>query len=175
VFWLTPRRGGGWTALFPPGGVTDLLDLPARLRGVLEKPDFSDAVVARLFPPAYRDDPRANDEYQGLLRDDLRRRKLEGVEAFERTLGARRERKAVFGVKLTEVELTDEDLTLWLGFLHDMRLLIGTRLDLTDDGWQDDMPPGPEGDEHRLLHRLAYIEESIVEALRDSEKLDRLG
>jgi hypothetical protein len=175
MFWMIRRKGGGWTALFPPGGAEDLVGLPGRLRAVLEKPDFGDKVVARLFPQAFRDDPEAEAEYQGLLREDLLRRKIEGVEAFARTMDHRRERKVLFGVRLIEVALTDEELTLWLGFLHDMRLLIGTRLDITDEGWQEDVPAGPEGEEYRLLHRLAYMEEAILEALREAERLERLG
>jgi hypothetical protein len=174
MIFLRRRKGGGWTAVLPPGSLELLEGLPRRLREVLEKPDFGDAVVARLFPQAYRHDPEAEAEFQRLLRDDLLRRKLDGIEAFERTLGGRRERNALFGLRIgrfAEVDLTDEDLALWLGFLHDMRLLIGTRLDITDESWEKEIPRGPEAEEHLLLHALAYMEEKILEALRKAEGL----
>ncbi len=172
MIWITRRKPAGWSVWFPPGGVADLEELPRELRAVLEKPDFSDAVVARLFPQAYRDDAEKEAEYQRLLRDDLLRRKLEGVEAFERTLRGRKEKK-MLGLALTRVDLTEEDLALWLGFLHDMRLVIGTRLDITDETWEKGVDPAdPHAGELLLLHRLAFIEEAILEALRESEKLE---
>jgi hypothetical protein len=169
---LRKRKDGGWTAILPPGSVEVLEKLPGRLRAVLEKPDFGDQVVARLFPQAYRDDPEAEAEYGRLMRDDLLARKLEGIDSFERTFAGRRERKGLLGTRIGrffEVDLSGEDLTLWLGFLHDMRLLIGTRLDITDESWEREIPEGPEAEEHMLLHALAYMEEAILEALRKAE------
>jgi len=174
MFWMLKRKEG-WTAVFPSGGEEDLEKLPARLRAVLEKGDLADRATARLFPPAYRDDPKAEEDYQHLLRDDLLRRKLEGVEAFERTFRARRHRKFLFGVKLVEIDLSDEDLSLWLGFLHDMRLVIGSALDITDETWERGIPDGPDAAEYALLHRLAVMEESILAALREAEDLHRFG
>ncbi len=171
MIWISKKKDGGWTVWFPAGEVTDLARLPGELRKVLESPDFSSQVIARLFPQAYRDDPEREAEYQRLLRDDLLRRKLEGVESFERTLAGRKETKKLFGFSLVQVELADEDLTLWLGFLHDMRLVIGTRLDITDESWERKIDPrDPHAEEFLLLHRLAYIEETIIQALRKSEK-----
>jgi hypothetical protein len=171
---LRKRKDGGWTAILPPGSVELLEKLPGRLRAVLEKPDFGDKVIARLFPQAYRDDPEAEVEYQRLLRDDLLQKKLDGIDSFERTLKGRREKKGLLGTRIgrfAELDLSGEDLTLWLGFLHDMRLLIGTRLDITDESWEREIPSGPEAEEHLLLHVLAYMEEAILEALRKSDGL----
>jgi hypothetical protein len=148
---LRKRKDGGWTAILPPGSAEVLEKLPCRLRAVLEKPDFGDKVIARLFPQAYRDDPEAEAEYQRLLR---------------------REKKGLLGTRIgryAEVDLSGEDLTLWLGFLHDMRLLIGTRLDITDESWEREVPSGPEAEEHLLLHLLAYMEEAILEGLRKAD------
>ena len=166
------RKGRGWTVWLAAGAVPELLKLPARLREVLKKPDFADTVVARLFPPAYGKDPQAEAEYQHLLREDLLQRKLKGVESFERTLERRQEVKLLLGPPLVQVDLAEEDLSLWLGFFHDMRLLIGTRLDITDESWERRIDPrDPDAEELILLHGLAYLEEAIVEALRGSEKL----
>jgi hypothetical protein len=172
MIWITRRKPAGWTVWFPPGGIADLVKLPGEMRRILEKRDFADKVTARLFPQAYRDDPEAEAEYQRLLRDDLLGRKLEAVDAFERTLRARKE-KSLFGLGLVRVDLGDEDLTLWLGFLHDMRLVVGTRLDITDETWERGVDPeDPNADELLLLHRLAFIEEAIIGALRETEKLE---
>jgi hypothetical protein len=172
MIWISKRKKGGWTLWFPAGEVTDLVKLPGELRKILQKPDFSDRLVARLFPPAYQDDPDAEAEYQHLLREDLLQRKLEGIEAFDRTLRKRRENRLPFGLSMVEVDLTDGDLTLWLGFLHDMRLVIGTKLDITDESWEEEIDPGdPDAGEYQMLHRLAYLEEAILQALRKAENL----
>lgn len=176
MMWLTRRKPSGWTAWFKPDGMAALEGLPASMRSLLKDIDFADAAVRRLFPPAFREDPEAEEEYQSLLREDLVRRKLEAVEAFERTLAGRRERKLLFGSALIEVDLGDEDLTFWLGFLHDMRLVIGTRLDVTDASWQRSIAPSdPHAAEMLLLHHLAAMEEMILRALRKMERLELLG
>jgi hypothetical protein len=173
MMWITRRKTGGWTVLLPGGELKDLEKLPADLRKLLESPDFSSAVVRRLFPAAYLDDPRAEAELQGLLREDLVRKKMEGVEAFERTLRARREKRIFRGLVLVEVDLTDEDLALWLGFLHDIRLTIGNRLDITEDLVEKRIDPRhPHAREMELLHRLAWLEELILQALREAEKIE---
>lgn len=166
------------------GEVTELLRLPARLREVLEKPDFSSKVMERLFPRAFSEDPEAEADYQGLLRHDLLRQKLEGVAAFEKSLGSRKEFKLPPDLlarlelgeedfHLVQLDLADEDLSFWLGFFHDLRLLIGTKLDVTDESWEEEIDPrDPEAAEIGLLHRLAYFEETIVQALREAERLE---
>jgi len=173
MIWISKKKGGGWTIWFAAGEISELEKLPDELRKVLTNPDFSRSVIARLFPQAYRHDPEREAEFQRLLRNDLLQRKLEGVEAFEKTLAARRETKKLLGFSLVQVDLAAEDLTLWMGFFHDMRLVIGTRLDITDQSWEKGVDPrNPRAEEFNLLHKLAYIEETIIQALRKSEKFE---
>lgn len=168
---VSKKDKGGWTVWIATGGHLHLGNLPERLRAILDKPDFSDSVVRRLFPQAYRDDPEAEAEYQRLLRDDHIRQKVAAVEAFERTLASGQEIE-IDGNTILAVDLIDEDLTHWLGFLHDMRILIGTRLDITEDNWHEKFSPDdPNADEWILLEWLSYIEEHIVDAVRDAEGL----
>jgi uncharacterized protein DUF2017 len=173
MIWISRKKDGGWAVWFASSEISDLEKLPGQLRGVLANPDFSSKVIARLFPQAYRDDPEREAEFQRLLRDDLLQRKLEGVAAFERTLANRKETRKLLGFSLVQVDLTGEELTLWMGFFHDMRLLIGTRLDITDESWQQEIDPrDPRAGEFNLLHKLAYIEETVIQALRKAEKWD---
>ncbi len=172
MIWISKKKKGGWTLRFPAGEVTDLESLPGKLRQILQKPDFGDKVVARLFPQAFPNNEQAEAEYQELLREDLLQRKLEGIEAVEKTLKKRRKGKSLSFVPMVQVDLTDEDLTLWLGFLHDMRLVIGTRLDITDESWGEDVDlDHPQAEELLMLHRLAYLEEVIIQALRKAENI----
>ena len=89
--WIRKKKGGGWKVWLVAGEVSELMGLPARLREALGTPDFSSKVVERLFPHAFTDDPEAEEEYQRLLRKDLLRQKLEGVEAFEKSFQSRKE------------------------------------------------------------------------------------
>jgi len=170
---MTQTEEGGWTAWIATTDTFSLDKLPDQLRSVLEEPDFSDAVVSRLFPAAYTNDPDAEREYQRLLRDDLVRQKMETLETVERHLNTAEKVDTPIGTVLV-VQLTGEDLALWLGFLHDMRTLLGTRLNIEEDDWHDDFSPeDPDASEWVTLEWLSYLEEHILDALRQSEGLGR--
>ena len=147
-------------------------ELPDRLQRLLERPDFSTRVMERLFPQAYRDDAEAEEEYRDLLRSDILRNKLEAVETFRRTLEASERVDMGFGA-VVAVRLREEELALWVGFLHDIRVVIGTALDITDDDWSFHIPDdGPESDEWRLLEWLTVLEGELLEALARSDPLE---
>jgi hypothetical protein len=172
VFFIQKTEEGGWILLAVESECPLLFEMPARLRRLLEKPDFSDRIVARLFPQAYPDDPSAEAEFQKLLRNDLVARKLECAAAVEKVL-ARRKRHQAKDVTIAELHLRGEDLAHWLGFLHDSRLTIGTALDIDTEGWEGDLDPdAPDFDERLLLNQLSYLEEIIVQAMREAEGLD---
>lgn len=137
-----------------------LKSLPERIRRLLTDPDFSDRTVLRLFPRAYRD-PAKDREYRRLLGEDLLRRKLAGVEAFEKSLRRMR-------VKQLRAEITvrAEDYDLWLGFVNDMRLVLGTELEIEEDDWSDDAfdASHPRAEDLALLHYLSWLEEELLQA-----------
>jgi hypothetical protein len=107
--------------------------------------DEDDASLRRLFPPAYNEDPEFDAEYQRLMREDLVDRRRAALATMVRTLDSS--------------ELSEEELTGWLGALNDFRLVLGTQLDVTEDDLFIDTP------EHALYHYLGYLEESVVSAL----------
>ena len=72
--------------------------------------------MRRLFPTAYHDDPERDREYQQLVRDELLERRLAALATVEATAAAD--------------ELDEEQLTGWLTALNDLRLVLGTRLDV---------------------------------------------
>jgi hypothetical protein len=128
----------------------DLLrTLPAQLRDLLST---DDPALARLFPPAYLDDPERADEYRRLMRDDLLASHTASLETLEATAEA--------------TELDDEQLTAWMGALNDLRLVLGTRLDVSED--MDD-EPFPEDDPRAYLwalyRHLSLLQEWVVTAL----------
>ncbi len=73
----------------------------------------------RLFPVAYVDEENLEAEYQSLMRDDLLRHRLEQLELLEETL--------------SRDQVTEEQLDAWIGSVNDLRLVLGTRLDVSEE------------------------------------------
>lgn len=125
----------------------------------------SDPVLARLFPDGYRDDPDAAAELRALTEDDLRTQKLENVNTLLATLP----------LDGGPIRLDSEQAEAWLLALNDARLVVGTRLEVTDDtDILDELdeavlrdPTGPRVFALSVYQLLGYLQESLVEALAD--------
>lgn len=129
-----------------------LRSLPAQLRSLLHDDDRSDPAIQRLFPPAYRDNEEFEAEYQELMRDDLLDKRKAALATFEDSLDAD--------------ELTEEQLLAWMGAVNDLRLVLGTRLDVTEDNYVDGLPPGdPRVPAFELFMYLGILMEQFVEAV----------
>jgi hypothetical protein len=123
--------------------------LPTQLREIL---DTDDPSLRRLHPPAYQDDPERDAEYRRLVRDDLLRQRLQALEVMEATIDAG--------------TLDQEQMTAWLGAINDFRLVLGTRLDVTEEMYQEGIPPeDPRAATFALYQYLGWLEEQVVSAL----------
>ena len=80
-----------------------------------------DPALARLFPQAYTDDDEASGEFRKFAEPDLRIRKVSDA------------KRAIDTLAPGPVSLTHEDALAWLGALNDLRLVLGTRLDIGSD------------------------------------------
>lgn len=128
---------------------TMLRSLPGQLRDLL---DTNDPAIARLFPPAYSDDPEREDEYRRLMKDELLSRRLEALALLEETAGADR--------------LTEEQLLVWMRVINDLRLVVGTMLDVKEDDDPDTIDPDdPQAPMRVLYWYLSALLQSIIEAL----------
>jgi len=126
-----------------------LAGLPGQMRDLL---DTDDPALERLYPPAYLTDDEKNEEYRRLMRGDLTASRLGALDVLEATLGDER--------------LTEEQLGAWMGAVNDVRLVLGTRLDVTEDLYETGLPDGdPREAAFQLYGYLGYLLESIVEAL----------
>jgi hypothetical protein len=127
--------------------------LPGQLRELLTGgADASDPALRRLFPPAYPDEPALSEEFEQLVRDDLVEQRVEAIDTMERTIDAER--------------LSEDELVSWLGAINDLRLVLGTRLDVTEDTTELEVPAGdPRAQMFALYGYLSYLEEEIVGAL----------
>ncbi len=106
-----------------------LAELCRQSRGLLEEEDpSSDPSIARLFPAAYKDDPLRNLEFETNLGDSPRNGKLAAIDTLERTVEAS--------------ELTEDELLAWMGAVNDFRLLLGTRIEITEESTERDYPEG---------------------------------
>jgi hypothetical protein len=128
-----------------------LRTLPAQLRDQL---DTDDPALERLFPPAYlgADDAERNDEYRRLVRSDLLASHQGALDILEETVDAS--------------ELDEAQLAAWMGALNDLRLVLGTRLDVSED--MDDEPfdeDDPRAHGFALYRYLSELQWMVVEAL----------
>ena len=145
-------RKGGYRLRLPAEERELLRSLPAQLREVLETDDPS---LRRLFPPAYADDPDAEDEFRRLMRDELLEGKLAALGIVEETAGAD--------------HLTGEQLEGWLGALESLRLYLGTQLDVTEETYDLLLhPDDPSAPALALYGYLSWLQEQAVEALSAS-------
>ncbi|MER7998579.1 DUF2017 domain-containing protein [Streptomyces sp. NPDC095613] len=135
----------------------------------------SDPALARLFPDAYGD-PDAPDEDDEELRgysaefrrfteNDLRGRKREDGLAMVRTLDS----LSTAGEGGALLKLTPEDCLHWLGALNDLRLTIGTRLDVSDEDEGGELYRLPDSDPRKPMVMaylwLGALQETLVETL----------
>ena len=100
--------------------------LPGQLRSLLEA-DPADPAFRRLFPPAYEEDPESEDEYRRLMREELLDGRRAALEIVETTAGQDR--------------LSEEDVHAWIGALNDLRLVLGTRLDVSEELYEAELDP----------------------------------
>jgi Domain of unknown function (DUF2017) len=145
------RTGKGDIRLRLPRDERALLrSLPAELRRLLvEAPE--DPSLERLFPHAY-DDAESEAEYRRLMGDEL----LEG----------RRRALRVIEETLDQDRLTKEQAESWLTALNDLRLVLGTRLDVTEDMLLERLrPDDPNAFEISLYAYLSWLQEQLVDAL----------
>ena len=122
-------------------------------------PAPTDPVLARLLPPAYRDDPDAADDFRRYTDLDLRGVKRRHAQLVLQTLPAGGGR----------LELDRDQADAWLGCLNDLRLALGTSLEVTEDTDLDDNTEYDEEDPRAaalsVYSWLGYLQESLLSCL----------
>ena len=126
-----------------------LRSLPEQLRAALEA---GDPAVVRLFPPAHPDDAEASDRYRALVGDQLLEERLRALETIEATIDA--------------PELDEEQINAWLTTLNDVRLVLGTQLDVSED--PEPLPEDdPDAPRMAVYGYLGWLVSEIVDALSE--------
>lgn len=116
-----------------------------------DRPD--DPALARLLPDGYRDDPRAAGEFRRLTETSLRGDK---VRSAERLLAA------LPGDGPGEVRLDAETTESWLSTINDVRLALGTRLEVTEEMAEPD-PEDPDAPAYVVYLWLTELQGVLVE------------
>jgi Domain of unknown function (DUF2017) len=141
---ITPA-GGGAVMVDLPDDLRDLLaSLAKQLTELIDDPDAADDPgMARLFPPASVDDPMEALGFEQLMGDAIKQGKRESASVLRATAHQNR--------------LSPDETLAWMRCLNDIRLLIGTRLDVQEDSDFEAMVDDP------LLEQAAIIYISLSE------------
>ncbi|MDP9119621.1 MAG: DUF2017 domain-containing protein, partial [Actinomycetota bacterium] len=140
-----------------------LAELCRQSRELLEEEDpSSDPSIARLFPAAYMDDPLRSLEFETNLGAAPRDGKLAAIATLERTVEAS--------------ELKEEELLVWMGAVNDFRLLLGTRIDISEESTERDYPEGDANhDSFQVYVYLTWLEDRMLRALGEPEAPGSVG
>jgi hypothetical protein len=114
-----------------------------------------DPVLARLFPPGHRGDPRLAADYRELTEESLRGGKAEDLAVVRASLPAGG----------GEVRLDGDQAAAWLRTSNDLRLALGTRLGVTEDTEPPDDVTGEDGQQLAVYYWLTALQGSLVDAL----------
>jgi hypothetical protein len=113
--------------------------------------DPDDAGLRRLFPPGYADDPERDAEYRELVRDELLEGRLAAIDTVEAGLGGD--------------PVAPDAAGSWLQALNALRLVVGTRLDVSEDDEPVLDPAHPDAPLWALYLFLSQLVEELVGAL----------
>ena len=116
-------------------------------------PAPSDPALARLLPDAYRDDDRAAGEFRRLTESSLRRDKVSSAERLLAALPAE---------GAGEVRLDPETTESWLATINDVRLALGTRLEVTEEMAEPD-PEDPDAPAYVVYLWLTELQGVLIE------------
>jgi hypothetical protein len=147
---IEPDGEGGFRLRLSDGERELLRTLPGELRALLAS-ERDDPGLRRLFPPAYERDEEGEDEYRRLVAGELLEGRRAALRLVEETSGRDR--------------LTAEELDGWLRALNDLRLVLGTRLDVTEEVYEVEIDPAhPQAYELSVYAYLTWLQEQLVAA-----------
>ena len=125
--------------------------LTEQLRDLLMGTTASGAVDPAMRP-ALSNGQTKLDEYQAGKRDELLSRRLENIDTVERTLDAE---------VLSEVEAAT-----WIKTINDLRLVLGTKLDVIEEDDITDLDPDEEDSYPKAVyHYLGHLLGELIDAV----------
>lgn len=116
-----------------------------------------DPALARLLPDAYRDDDAAAADFRRYTETDLRAGKRAQATAVLASLAPYSEGG--------RVRLDRASADAWLGCLNDLRLVLGTRLEVTEETELDAAPDDPRAQALAVYGWLGGVQEMLISRL----------
>ncbi|MBV9951164.1 MAG: DUF2017 family protein [Acidimicrobiia bacterium] len=147
---LTRGRDGAWTLHLGADERQLLASLAGELDAMLEaRPD--DPSLRRLHPTAYIDDEEHEAGWQLLIGEELRT--------------TRRAQLDVLRAAAERTTLDDDEVQAWMQALNALRLVLGTRLDVSEDQEGPTDPHDPDAPAYALYEFLGYLLDRTVQSL----------
>jgi hypothetical protein len=154
---LSTAPGGGANLVLDPSETHVLRQLTGELRALLagDNDVQNDPVLSRLYPDAY-ERPAEEAAYRELIGDDLEQHKLAALDAVSTALGP----------DGTDITLGPDGVDSWLSCLTDLRLAIGTRLEVDEERMGAEIDQNdPDAAALSVLHWLGWLQEEIIRAV----------
>jgi hypothetical protein len=148
---LFERRPDGHFVLHLAADERELLAGLADQLGALLDGEPEDPALRRLFPAAYHDDAEREAEWQVLMGDDLRESRRAALETLRAT--AARD------------DLTEDEVTAWMQAVNAIRLVLGTRLDVSEEDTGGRPADDPNAPAFALYGFLSYLLDRTVDSL----------
>ena len=127
-----------------------------QLEQLLEDGDVrSDPVLTRLLPDGHRSDPELAADYREMTESALRTGKTDDLAMVRATL------PDAGG----ELRLDADEAGAWLRTTNDLRLALGTRLDITEDSEPPEDVTSEEDQQLAVYYWLTGLQGSLVDAL----------
>jgi hypothetical protein len=143
-------RDGSFDVKLPEDERRMLATVLPQLKAALEGDASADPAFKRLFPVAYAQDPEHEEEYRSLVGDDLVTTRVANVETVLSTVSA--------------TKLSEDELFAWMGAVNDLRLVLGTRLDVSEETDLAVDPSHPDAAAYGLYAYLGWLLELLVDA-----------
>ncbi|HTG47589.1 MAG TPA: DUF2017 family protein [Actinomycetota bacterium] len=147
------RRDGTFEVALGANEREVLTEVVGQFRALLvhETPS-SDPSLQRLFPPAHPDDPIAELEYEDAVGDELLQGRLASLDVLERTARAK--------------TILEPDVLACMRAINDVRLVLGTRLDIREDASPQDVSGDPDREAtFELYTYLSWLLGMLIEEI----------
>jgi hypothetical protein len=152
------RRGDELVARLEPAEariVALLLDQLEQLLTAEIEDVAGDPVLTRLLPAGHRSDPEIAADYREMTESALRSGKADDLATVRASLPS----------DGGTVRLDPEQATAWLRTSNDLRLALGTRLDIQEDTEPPEDLASEEGQQLAVYYWLTGLQGSLVDAL----------
>jgi hypothetical protein len=145
------ERDGGFSMKVPGGERAVIREVLTQLRSALDGDPTADPGFRRLFPVAYADDPEREREYRSMVGEELTAKRRAQIDTVLSTIDS--------------TTLTEDELFAWMGAINDLRLVLGTRLDVSEETDLAVGPDDPDAPAYALYGYLGWLLEQCVAAV----------